>query len=92
MEHLRIEERACDVEDALAASEAFISGSGWEVRPVSRIEDHELGAVPGAATQEALKVIWHEIEMHTGLDLAPHFAQAGSPDFVWAAWRELHAT
>jgi len=92
MEHLRIEERACDVEDALAASEAFISGSGWEVRPVSRIEDHELGAVPGAATQEALKVIWHEIEMHTGLDLAPHFAQAGSPDFVLAAWRELHAT
>jgi hypothetical protein len=30
--------------------------------------------------------------MHTGLDLAPHFAQAGSPDFVLAAWRELHAT
>lgn len=92
MRHLRVEERVCAVEDALAAGEAFISGTGWEVRPVMRIEDRELGAVPGVATREALKVIWHEVETHTGLDLAPHFAQAGSPDFVLSAWRELHAS
>jgi branched-chain amino acid aminotransferase len=91
MEHLPVEERICTVPDALAAREAFISGTGWEVRPVSRIDDHVLGGIPGAATQEALKVMWHEIEAHTGLDISAHFAQAGSPDFVVAAWKELHA-
>jgi branched-chain amino acid aminotransferase len=89
--HMSVEERVCDVDDALAAREAFIGGTGWEVRPVSRVEDRELGDVPGVATREALKVIWREVEKDTGLDLAPHFAQAGSPDFVLAAWRELHA-
>jgi branched-chain amino acid aminotransferase len=92
MQHLRVEERVCDVDDALAAGEAFISGTGWEVRPVSQIEDREFGAVPGVATREALKVMWQEVETHTGLDLGPHFAQAGSPDFVLAAWREVHAS
>jgi branched-chain amino acid aminotransferase len=91
VQHMRIEERVCDVEHALAAGEAFIGGTGWEVRPVTRIEDREFSPVPGVATREALKVIWGEIEKDTGLDLAPHFAQAGSPDFVLAAWRELHA-
>jgi branched-chain amino acid aminotransferase len=91
VQHMRIEERVCDVEHALAAREAFIGGTGWEVRPVTRIEDREFGDIPGVATREALKVIWREIEKDTGLDLAPHFAQAGSPDFVLAAWRELHA-
>jgi len=91
MQHMGIEERVCHVEDALAAGEAFIGGTGWEVRPVSRIEDREFSDVPGVATREALKAIWREVEKDTGLDLAPHFAQAGSPDFVLAAWRELHA-
>ena len=91
MKHLRIEERICDVEDALTANEAFICGSGWEVRPVPRIEDRQFSAAPGVATREALRVMWREVESHTGLDLTPHFAQAGSPDFVLAAWRELHS-
>ena len=91
VQHMRIEERVCDVADALAAREAFVGGTGWEVRPVTRIEDREFGDTPGVATREALKAIWGEIEKDTGLDLAPHFAQAGSPDFVLAAWRELHA-
>jgi branched-chain amino acid aminotransferase len=91
VQHMPIEERVCGVQDALAAREAFIGGTGWEIRPVTRIEDREFSPVPGVATREALKVIWGEIGWDTGLDLAPHFAQAGSPDFVLAAWRVLHA-
>ena len=86
--HLDIDERGCRVGDVLSATEAFIGGTGWEVRPVSRVEEREYGAVPGPITREALKAMWREVEAQTGLDLTPHFAQAGSPDFVVAAWRE----
>lgn len=90
-QRLSIEERRCHTGDILAAAEVFVAASSWEVRPVRRIEDHEFDDAPGAVTREALKVIWREIEAHTGLDLAPHFPQAGSPEFVLAAWRDRHS-
>ncbi len=90
-ERLTIAERGCRVGDLQAASEVFIAASSWEVRPVRRIEERELDGVPGSATREALKAIWAAVQAHTDRDLAPHFAQAGSPAFVLAAWRELRA-
>ena len=68
-----------------------MAASSWEVRPVKRVEDHVFADAPGPATREALKALWREIEDDTGLDLAPHFAQAASPEFVLAAWRDRHS-
>jgi branched-chain amino acid aminotransferase len=90
-ERLAVAERSCRVGDLEAASEVFIAASSWEVRPVGRIEERELDAAPGAVTRAALKAMWAALEAHTGRDLAPHFAQADSPAFVLAAWRELHS-
>ena len=90
-QRLSIDERSCHTSDILAAAEVFVAASSWEVRPVRRIEDHEFDDAPGPVTREALKAIWREIEAHTELDLAPHFAQAGSPEFVLAAWRDRHS-
>ena len=89
-QRLAIDERSCRVADLQAASEVFIAASSSEVRPVGRIEEREFDAAPGTVTRQALKAIWAAVEAHTGRDLAPHFAQAGSPAFVLAAWRELH--
>ena len=90
-QRLNIEERRCHTGDILGAAEVFVASSSWEVRPVRRIEDYEFDDAPGPVTREALTVIWREIEAHTELDLAPHFAQAGSPEFVLAAWRDRHS-
>ena len=89
-QRLAIDERSCRVGDLQAASDVFIAASSWEVRPVRRIEDHEFDDAPGTATREALKAVWAAVEEHTGRDLTPHFAQAGSPAFVLAAWQGGH--
>lgn len=90
-QRLSIDERSCHTSDILAAAEVFLASSSWEVRPVRCIETHEFDDAPGAVTREALKVIWREVEAHTELDLARHFAQADSPEFVLAAWRDRHS-
>ena len=90
-QRLSIDERSCHAGDLLAAAEVFVASSSWEVRPVRRLEDRRFDDAPGAVTREALKAIWREIEAHTELDLAPHFAQADSPQFVLAAWRDRHS-
>ena len=90
-QRLSIDERSCHASDLLTAAEVFLASSSWEVRPVRRLEDHQFDDPPGAVTREALKVIWREIEAYTELDLTPHFAQADSPEFVLAAWRDRHS-
>ena len=47
------EERACTLDDALGAEEAFIASSVREVLPIAAIDDVTLPATPGPVTQEA---------------------------------------
>ncbi len=88
---LSIAERSCETSDIMAAAEVFVAASSWEVRPVGRVDDHVFGDAPGPATRDALKALWCAVEDDTGLDLAPHFALAASPEFVLAAWRDRHS-
>ncbi len=67
-------EQVCRLNDAMAATEAFLAGSGREVQPVAAIEERRFGGVPGPVTEGALDEFWREVEKDTGVSREAHEA------------------
>jgi branched-chain amino acid aminotransferase len=65
--HLAVSERVCRTEDALAAREAFLTGSAREVHAVGQIEGRVFAESPGPLTMRAVAAYRHEVEQQLGL-------------------------
>ena len=62
VEETDVEERVCTTDDLASAEEAFIASTVREVMPISAIDERELPACPGPATERAAQVLTARIE------------------------------
>jgi len=70
MAGLRVDERVCRAEDALAASEAFLAASAREIQPVAAIEGRAFADPPGPVTVSAMAAYRAAVEEELGLSAA----------------------
>ena len=70
MKHLDVTERACRVEDALAAREAFLAGAAREIQAVGVIEGRVFEDPPGPVTRAADAAYRLEVERELGMSAA----------------------
>ena len=65
--HLDVTERACRVEDALAAREAFLAGAAREIQAVGVIEGRVFDDSPGPVTRQASAAYRLDVERELGM-------------------------
>jgi branched-chain amino acid aminotransferase len=70
MKHLDVTERACRVEDALAALEAFLAGAAREIQAVGVVEGRVFDDPPGPVTRQASAAYRLEVERELGMSAA----------------------
>lgn len=73
MRSLEVAEAPCLVKEIMSSREAFLTGTRFEVRPVSGIAECSLQA-PGPVTVEADRAFWRAVEEETGVDRREHVA------------------
>ena len=70
MTHLKVAERVCRTEDALAAREAFLAGTAREIQAVAGIEGRVFEDPPGPVTRQAAAAYRGEVERQLGMSAA----------------------